>query len=506
MNLGQLKNSGFLFAGQLLIKSSGFLKQIILAFYLGLSYQIDLLLIAQIIPSLIASMISGSAGEIIVTTRKTNDEYDNKLISLLVHSTIIITILLLGIYLIFIKFFLIDLFYVQPENQNLFWELTWIVVLSKIPASYVSSLQHILFAKGKYKFFVFASLISEIIGLFTIFLFVNDLGILSFTIALMTIAASNALFLLYAHKIEFWILFNIKEWKNRYNEIIQINKKIFFLSAQTLINQLTLFTERFMSFWYLQPGYLSALNYSKNLTQLPQMVMLSSILTTTYVEQNKKSQIDYKNYKEYSAKMYSILIRISIIFQYLSLLFGPLILIVFFRRGAFDNEDVKITFDIYQILSLSFVPSTMISFLSRTLYIENKYKLILKFVFLKFIIETLLIIAFINNHFLIIPISLVIGKFILSFALFSVIKSQLLQGFNWYLYFKDYFFLLVFSLLVLFFNQFMFPTILKIDVYYLILIYIPVAIMLVVLLNFYLKKKWDFNLIHLISKKSIDKR
>ena len=69
MNISQLKNASVLFAGQLLIKGSNFIKQLLLAFFLGISSNIDLFLIAQIVPAIISSMIAGGAGEILVRQR-----------------------------------------------------------------------------------------------------------------------------------------------------------------------------------------------------------------------------------------------------------------------------------------------------------------------------------------------------------------------------------------------------------------------------------------------------
>ena len=80
----QLKNSGILLFGQLFIKGSSFLKQLILAFYLGISAQVDLLLIAQIIPSILISILSGGAGEILVTTQQKNKTYNERFLALFI--------------------------------------------------------------------------------------------------------------------------------------------------------------------------------------------------------------------------------------------------------------------------------------------------------------------------------------------------------------------------------------------------------------------------------------
>ena len=77
MKINQLKNAGLLFFAQFLIKGSNFIKQIVLAYFLGVSEFIDLFLIAQIIPNIAGSMFSGGTGEVILTVQ-TEDETENK--------------------------------------------------------------------------------------------------------------------------------------------------------------------------------------------------------------------------------------------------------------------------------------------------------------------------------------------------------------------------------------------------------------------------------------------
>ena len=91
----QLNNIALLFSGQVLIKSSSFLKQLIMAYFLGVSGKIDLLLVAQIIPNIIGSMISGGAGELLVTKSNIDDKSKGNYVTLYTFLTVIVTSIIL---------------------------------------------------------------------------------------------------------------------------------------------------------------------------------------------------------------------------------------------------------------------------------------------------------------------------------------------------------------------------------------------------------------------------
>ena len=69
MQKDQVKNSGLLIVSNLFISLTNFLKQVIMAYFLGVSSQIDILLLAQIVPTILQAMIGGGAGEILVIKR-----------------------------------------------------------------------------------------------------------------------------------------------------------------------------------------------------------------------------------------------------------------------------------------------------------------------------------------------------------------------------------------------------------------------------------------------------
>jgi peptidoglycan biosynthesis protein MviN/MurJ (putative lipid II flippase) len=175
----QLKSIGLLFSGQVLIKSSNFLKQLLMAYFLGVSGRVDLLLVAQIIPNIIGSMISGGAGEILVTKTKVEDSSKQTFVTFFTFISTALIAIVLFLYWFFLPF-VADKLDVSLSDQSLFTQLSFLLIVSKIFGSIVSCLQHLLYAKNLYKKFIVVSLIAELLGIIVILLFVKENHILAF--------------------------------------------------------------------------------------------------------------------------------------------------------------------------------------------------------------------------------------------------------------------------------------------------------------------------------------
>jgi putative peptidoglycan lipid II flippase len=500
----QISNTLMLFFGQFLIKGSGLIKQIVMAFFLGVSSQLDLLLVSQIVPSIIASMIAGGAGEVIVTQQKKGRNYDDQLVVVFVFCITILTLLVGLIYLGFIPFFakILD---VNESQLIVFWTISILIMFSKIPSSVVSSLQHLLYAKEKYKYFIFSTIISEIAGIFTIFILVPNYGIIAFAYGLIVTPVINAIFFWNSQNLNPKLIFSKKVWIEKKNDLKILLSRTLSLSLQTLLNHSSTFWERTLSFSYLQPGFLSAMNYSKNLTQLPKLALLSSVLTTTYIEQLNKKTESEDAYIKYSNKMEVLLSEIAFVFQLLAMIFGPLVLILIFRRGAFDNEAVKTTFGIYQILTVGFFPGLMLSFLSRTMYLEKEYRKLMIVNIIKFILELVVMFSFIQISGYAIPIAFVIGNFFVSITLFFFLVKKKPNILNLKKFILVNLLLVILSLTILVINQFVITNLLNFNLLNLIVIYLPVMIISILSIIYYIKKRFPSEIKNFLKRKFFTK-
>ena len=469
----QIKYTGILLIAQFLLKSSSLLKQVLLAFFLGISAHVDLFIVAQIVPAIIASVIAGGAGEILVTRFKENSSAQNEFITLFVHSIVVLTIIVSIAYWFSLPLFG-RLFEFQNENLVLFTEISFFVILSKIPTAYVSCLRHLLYANEKYKSYLFASFISEIIGILSILFFVEEIGIKAFALGFFITPFANAIFFIYFHKLNFSMFIKRDVWKNNLKEWISIMTQTLNLGTQTFINYLSTFWERALCMRFLQPGFLSALNYSKSLTELPKMAFLSSVLTTSYIEQIKRRENSEKEFLRYSNKIESFLSEISSIMQIGIMIFAPFIVVILFKRGAFDDNAVLLTFTIFQILSVGFLPNLMTNFLSRTMYIESQYKILFRITVLRFIVEVAIMTSFIFSTPFSIPIAIVTSKFTGSILMFLFLNRLRPGIFNMNRFIKIYFLAIFGSLIVLYINSLLIE-VLFMSSTQLMIIYIPLG-------------------------------
>ena len=485
----QIKYTGILLIAQFLLKSSNLLKQVLLAFFLGISAHVDLFIAAQIVPAIIASVIAGGAGEILVTKFKDKSSISQEFIAIFVHSIVLLTIVLSVIYWFSLPIFS-NLFEIKNDQLIIFTEISFYVILSRIPAAYVSCLRHLLYANEKYKSYLYASFFSELLGIAAILFFVNELGIKAFAIGFFITPLVNSIFFIRFHRLNFSTFIKKNAWNKHLKEWTSIMSQTLNLGAQTFINYLSTFWERTLCMRYLQPGFLSALNYSKSLTELPRMAFLSSVLTTSYIEQIKRREESQKEFLRYSNKIESFLSDISSIMQIALMVFAPFIVVILFKRGAFDDQAVLLTFTIFQILSVGFLPNLMTNFLSRTMYIESQYKILFKITVLRFFIELGIMTFFIFYTPYSIPIAIVVSKFTGSILMFFYLKKLRPGIFNVNRFITIYAVAILASMVILYVNTMISTNVLNMKLADLMLIYIPLGLAFISITIFWILKRY----------------
>ena len=158
------------------------------------------------------------------------------------------------------------------------------------------------------------------------------------------------------------------------------------------------------------------------------------------------------------------------------MIFAPFIVVILFKRGAFDDEAVLLTFTIFQILSVGFLPNLMTNFLSRTMYIESQYKTLFKITVLRFFIEMGIMSMVIFYSPYSIPIAIVTSKFTGSILMFFYLKKLRPGIFNVSRFIKIYTIAVLASILILYVNSIISMNVLNMNIAELMLIYIPLGI------------------------------
>lgn len=428
----QLKNSGILIFSNLTVNLSNFLKQVIMAYYLGVSGYIDILLLAQIIPAIFQAMIGGGAGEILVTKRE-GSGYRTGSFEMVFIITCLVPVLLLctGYYLLIDKF--IPFFEINPESGGLLKDLSIIFLINAVPGTFNSILRPQLYSKGLYSFYAVATIVSQATGILFILSFIDSMGVAAFAWGTLIANTINSVWFSFRSGLAFSVIFDLSMWRHEMQQLIKLMKRVFSLSLQTFLNYFGTLWERSYSVKYLTGGYLSSLNYSKTLSELPNTVLLSSILTTSYIEQVKLFKEDVSHFKSYTARTFSLIINLGFLFQVVMLLFAPLIIIFIFRRGNFDNRAVESTLTIFNILTVSFLPRLIVGYLSRTMYILGEYRKLLFANIVKVLVQVGIMVLFITTFRNTIPFAILFSTLSIALILFYLVnRSVRLAG--WFLF------------------------------------------------------------------------
>jgi peptidoglycan biosynthesis protein MviN/MurJ (putative lipid II flippase) len=394
---------------------------------------------------------------------------------LLTLSTVLLvflTIVANGCYLLCLPL-MGDMLNIRSENWEVFFMLSICVILSKVPAAITSSLQQFIYVRNKYKSSMWVTVFAEMAGVLFIVVTARSYGVMSFAAALIVSAMVNAIGYLFLIRINVLLALQIRIWKVYYKRLRDTFSKIALLGFQTGITHLSLFAERSIAFRYLSGGYVGAMNYAKSVTELPRLVLLSSILTTTYAKQIKLKAEDENEYHAYTYKMNDFIGALAVLAQLFSIVFAPFILIMIYQRGAFDDNDIRMTLIIYQILTLGFVPGLMFGFLSRIMFIEGENRVMLKWIVIKTIVELGLMYLLVFQFSQGIPIALTVGKFLIV----AMIISFLLKRKPGLLDIRKFVWrggaAFIVCVLLLWLNQYLINDLLSVDKWRLALVYIP---------------------------------
>ena len=118
-----------------------------MAWVLGMSAHVDLLLLAMIVPTIIQAMIGGGAGEILVIKRDRSVQREGSFEAIFIFSCLI-PVIILGAAFFFSLDLLIPFFDIGSNDTGLFSSLSLIFIVNMIPGTFVSVLRPQLYSKG----------------------------------------------------------------------------------------------------------------------------------------------------------------------------------------------------------------------------------------------------------------------------------------------------------------------------------------------------------------------
>lgn len=420
----QFQNSIILLIGTYSTKFLRFIRQAIIAYYIGVSYNLDQFYFLQMVPLVLTAVFGGAAGEVAISffskPTKSKDKYSIALFYLLF-------LVLLGLIYFMVSYYIIDYNGKKQLRSSFFESLTVIFILNFIVSSFLTFLSSFLFIAHKFKHWVIIIFISEILGLISLVFLIQKYSTYSIAVSLfVTSLTGTLLVILILFKKQHFRMFS-RETVRNFTLPLEFFKKSGLVSLNTLIVHLATILDRSITYNFLESGYLSGLQYAKNVNGLATTAFLSSINKIIYVKQSNLNSSD-NGFIEYSKKMYLLILHISFVMQIVFIFFTPFLIALFFRRGHFTNQDLILTNGILLILNMALVPEVMLSFINRTFYALGDFKSSIRLSLFRIGLKVIILLLLFNSYENFVPISTMVSFYgCLIFSVYYLYKKWHIQ-------------------------------------------------------------------------------
>lgn len=500
--MGQINDSITLLFTNYSLKFFRFIRQAVIAYYIGVSALLDQFYYVQMIPLVLLAIIGGSTGEVAISYfanfKKKSLEIKDLSLSIFLISTTVGLI-----------YFLICLFINKTTNYididyKLFNILTIIFIFNFIVSTLVTFYQSILFITRNFIYNLKIVIISEIFQILILIFLIKRFGIYSLAISLLI--TSMIMLILLIYKLKFYLCVQKKSTCNTNFILNSISflRKSSFVSLSTFFSHIATIIDRSVTFNYLETGYLSSLQYSKNTYSLVRGLFHNSVKKIAYIEQAKIAKLNKEksDFVLYTRKIFNVLLHLTFIVQIIFISFLPYILALFFRRGKFTMETLIFTNEISTIVFMSVMPDIMLGYINQTFYALGNFKISVKIILFSIIVKIILIYSFINKIYHIIPLSILFSfSLALFFGLYLLKKKYSLVLLNKNLVI----FIIVYSFFSLFAAYIINPLVLNVISYlnnkYIIIIFFGIVLFSLICCYFIIKNKKLF----LIIKQKFDK-
>lgn len=332
-----------------LSKAIGYFREIFVAKYFGATGQTDAFLVALIIPTMIMGLMSSGLGTLIIPTYIKKSEENEKQAKIFINQIffiwLIITGLLCLVVYLFAPFFVKLIAYgFQGERFILAVNLTRRLIPLGFATIFVGFFTGIYQSKKQFLYPTVISVVGNALVVLSLILFVNKLGINSWTIGQLSsgIFCFIALFFVLYKRWNFLKEFNLKEFRTK-----EIKNFLIILIPLILtggINILNQIIDKTIASG-LPIGSISILNFAQRTYAIPLTILVVPLITAIFptfsslaTDKDKR-----KNYAQILKKSlflsWSIIIPVSVVMMILA---EPIVKFLF-QRGAFTNIATQLT-------------------------------------------------------------------------------------------------------------------------------------------------------------------
>ncbi|MCC5803170.1 murein biosynthesis integral membrane protein MurJ [Rossellomorea vietnamensis] len=358
-------------------KLLGFARESIIAAYFGTSEVADVFFVSSLVPTLLFTAIGTAiqAGTIplFMEERSKNEEDAKKLMSLLGTFFLVLSLLLIGVTLLFTQ----PLIKVMApgfttDQIALAVKITRIMIPSMIFLTLTSISTGVLNANKQFVLPAFSATIQNVVIILATILLANTYGVYGLSIGVL-IGAAGQFFIQYPSfkKSEIGFNFHFQEHKEKIFRILILFYPIIIAAISVQLNSLV---DRMVSTG-LETGSVSALNYGNRLLWLPLSVILTPLITVLYPSLVEGVLESYKKFFSIIQKGTSLILFASIPFTLLMVLIGDNLIELAFQRGSFNREATDITYQALFYYALGLVFFALRDFLMNGFYALKRTKI-----------------------------------------------------------------------------------------------------------------------------------
>ncbi|ASF40775.1 murein biosynthesis integral membrane protein MurJ [Halobacillus halophilus] len=370
--------ASILFIGAtLLLKVSGLIRDMVIAYYFGDSYVADAYLAAFIIPNmLILFMTNGMKNALVPTYIQSLEKNRGKTYLGQVFKGTLVLAFILSIIGMAIAPFLIPLLYPEfsPEATQI---ATWVTIIFFSCIAFVGMnavLEAFFDAENKFSLSIVSQIIVILSSILAAFLFANQIGAYSLALGYLAgtiLSLIFKLFLVVPRKV-----MDVKQ-KIEWPEVKQFYWIFLPVGLTVAVGQVNLMVGAIFASGQGE-GAVTYINYAKNLVHMPQAIFGVTIATIIFPMLSKAiTKDDTPQFKKGIEKglttMYLVLLP-SVIGM---MLLMPNLIELLYERGAFNNEATQATTNVAYLYFGSVIFFSLNNVINKGFYTMNKGHLIL---------------------------------------------------------------------------------------------------------------------------------
>ena len=366
----------------ILIKLAAVIKDIIIAYYFGDSYQADAFLTAFVLVNIFILFFTNGMRNVFIPNymkaKLTNKHIDYT--TSLLNGTILLTICLVTIMLI-VSPFIIQILY--PNQAQLITELTQILLIAVVAVSINVVIESYFEANELYSFSAFSQLFVLLVMITFTYFFHEKLNIYALAYGYTVGAFASLLLKLYPARKILKPKISVPHVKQFYLAYIPI-------AITVMVGQINLATDQYFANRFGE-GIVTYLSYAKNLVHLPQgliatalaTLMLPGISRSSAANQTKKLRNTVRE-----GQLFVIALLTPAIIGMVILM--PEMITFLYERGAFNADATKQTAIIAYYYLGSVLFFSLNQMIANGLYAIHKGKLIMHLGLLSIVLNIML--------------------------------------------------------------------------------------------------------------------